>query len=195
MKPALIIFVRNPEPGKVKTRLAKTIGNAKALEVYIRLLDHTHSITKELACDKYIFYADQITDTDIWENTVYRKKIQQGQDLGERMHHAFTNLFAEGHSRIQIIGSDCYELTAEIIQSGFEKLTEKEVVIGPSTDGGYYLLGMQAPIKNVFSHKQWSTDSVFTDTVRDLQNHSFSYALLPMLPDVDEEKDIPFAYL
>ena len=152
------------------------MGNAKALEVYIRLLGHTHTITKELDCDKYIFYADQITDMDIWENTIYRKKTQQGEDLGERMHNAFTNLFAEGHKSIQIIGSDCYELTADIIQSGFEKLTEKEVVIGPSTDGGYYLLGMRAPMKNVFTHKQWSTDAVFTDTVMDLQNHSISYA-------------------
>ncbi len=175
--------------------MAKSIGNAKALEVYIRLLNHTHTITKDLDCDKYIFYADKITDKDIWENTIYRKKIQQGEDLGERMHNAFTNLVAEGYNTIQIIGSDCYELTTEIIESGFEKLTEKEVVIGPSTDGGYYLLGMQAPVKNVFAHKQWSTDSVFTDTVMDLQNHSFSYALLPMLSDVDEEKDIPFAYL
>lgn len=192
MKPALIIFVRNPELGKVKTRLAKTIGPEKALQVYLRLLDHTQKITKHLLCDKFVFYADYINDADSWDNNRYRKEIQKGEDLGERIRNAFAHLFAAGYTTVQVIGSDCYELTEEIIQSGFEKLAEAQVVIGPSVDGGYYLLGMQAPLKDLFCHKQWSTASVFADTVADIRSHSFSYALLPLLSDVDEAKDIPF---
>jgi hypothetical protein len=194
LKQALIIFVRNPELGKVKTRLAKTIGNEKALRVYLRLLAHTHSITKELSCDKFIFYADNIHIADIWETKRYIKRTQKGNDLGERMRDAFIRVFAEGYTNIQIIGSDCYELSPELILTGFEKSEENDIVIGPTVDGGYYLLGMKAPFKDLFSNKQWSTDSVFTDTMEDIRTSSFSFYTLPVLRDVDEEKDIPFAY-
>ena len=96
LKQALIIFVRNPVLGKVKTRLAKTIGNERALSIYKELLQHTHDITQTQPCDKYIFYADGITENDIWENNIYKKWIQNGQDLGARMQAAFELLFNKG---------------------------------------------------------------------------------------------------
>ena len=117
----MIIFVRNPEPGKVKTRIAKTMGNEKALEVYKELLLHTYHITKDISCDKFVFYADQITKNDLWENSSYYKKLQQGNDLGQRMLFAFRELFGLGYQSIQIIGSDCIELTTDIIKTGFKK--------------------------------------------------------------------------
>jgi len=194
LKQALIIFVRNPEMGKVKTRLAKTIGNEKALQVYLRLLAHTHNITKELSCEKFIFYADTIHIADLWETNRFKKRTQKGDDLGERMRNAFKRLFAEGYTHIQIIGSDCYELTPEIILAGFEKGEDHDIVIGPTVDGGYYLLGMKAPFKDLFTNKRWSTDSVFTDTMEDIRTSAFSSYTLPVLRDVDEEKDIGFMY-
>lgn len=189
VKQALIIFVRNPEKGKVKTRLAKTTGDEKALTVYRELLAHTHAITKELACDKFVFYADHINENDLWENDVYRKKLQRGARLGERMLEAFMELCRMQYTKIQVIGSDCYELTAEIIEKGFEKLNETDVVIGPSADGGYYLLGTNQVIEELFANKEWSTDSVLKDTLQDIEQLSLSCFQLPLLRDIDTEQD------
>ncbi len=191
MKKGLILFVRNPVLGQVKTRLARTLGNEQALRIYRHLLAYTHSITKELDCDKFVFYADAVTDHDLWENDQYHKRLQSGAELGQRMQHAFTALFQAGYERVIIIGSDCLELTAEIIQKGFLQLEEKDVVIGPSLDGGYYLLGMKHLRPALFQGKTWSSASVLADTIADCLEHTLSHSLLPQLNDIDEEKDVP----
>ena len=187
-KNALIIFVRNPILGKVKTRLAATIGNKKALEVYVHLLQHTKNITALTTATKFVFYADYINDNDVWNG--YEKRLQSGNDLGERMQHAFEDLFAAGYKSICIIGSDCYELTNEIIEEAFLKLQSVHVVIGPVSDGGYYLLGCNTFIPDFFSNKQWSTTTVFADTIADVTKLSLSVQQLPLLNDIDEEKDL-----
>jgi uncharacterized protein len=192
MKNALIIFVRNPILGKVKTRLAATMGNEKALQVYIHLLQHTKSITQNTAVTKFVFYADYINDNDIWNG--YEKKLQSGNDLGERMQNAFEKTFALGYKSVCIIGSDCYEITTEIINEAFENLTFCKTVIGPASDGGYYLLGMQTPIKDLFSDIEWSTKNVFIETVNKINTQGLTCHLLTWLNDVDEEKDITFRY-
>ena len=189
-KPALIIFVRDPKLGKVKTRLAKTVGDLKALIIYNELLDHTLSITKDLQCNKYIFYADGINENDIWDNNIYRKKLQFGSDLGQRMSNAFLELFDIGHTKIIIIGSDCFELTKEIIENAFEQLSVSNIVIGPSRDGGYYLLGMQALFDSLFQNVAWSTDDVYKETIKRIMLNKNSVSELIMLNDVDEETDI-----
>lgn len=189
MKSALIIFVRNPEAGKVKTRLAKTIGEVHALNIYLQLLEHTHAITKALPCDKFVFYVDRIEENDIWENHLYQKRVQRGSDLGNRLLEAFVELFLLRYTKIQVIGSDCMELTTEIIETGFEKLNEKDVVIGPSVDGGYYLLGKNQIIADIFYNKEWSTDKVLSDTLKDIERLSLSCFQLPVLRDIDTEED------
>lgn len=189
MKEALIIFVRHPELGKVKTRLAKTMGDENALTIYKLLLQHTHAVTVDLPCDKYVYYTDSIPEQDVWAQESYHKKKQQGNILGEKMHHAFTEVFAKGYTAVQIIGSDCATLTGAIIQQGFSSLEKNDVVIGPSTDGGYYLLGMQKPIAQIFTNKLWSTDTVLQQTINDIEVLSLSYALLPVLTDIDTEAD------
>jgi uncharacterized protein len=191
-KNALIIFVRNPILGKVKTRLAATIGNEKALQVYIHLLQHTKNITVSTIATKFVFYADEINDNDIWNG--YEKKLQSGNNLGERMENAFKELFAEDYKNICIIGSDCYELTTEIIEEAFEKLNSIDVVIGAAKDGGYYLLGMNNSTKKLFSNVEWSTAKVFTQTMQLINQQKLSCFVLPVLNDIDEEKDITFVY-
>lgn len=190
LKQALIIFVRNPILGKVKTRLAKTIGDEKALLVYNKLLAHTHGITKQLPADKFVFYTDYINEDDLWENNLYEKHLQQGDDLGNRMQHAFQLLFAKGYTGIIIIGSDCYELTTEIIDAAFHKLQPHDLIIGPSTDGGYYLLGMKKLHNCLFEHKAWSTVSVLNETINDAKMLELTYALLPSLNDIDDGQDL-----
>lgn len=185
---ALIIFVRNPVLGKVKTRLAATVGDEKALAIYQYLLDHTKKITEHLNCAKFIFYAGSIHENDLWNG--YLKRLQKGHDLGEKMQHAFEELFNEKYKNICIIGSDCSELTQSIICEAFNSLQINETVIGPAADGGYYLLGMQHPMKKLFANKSWSTDTVYKDTLHDIEMNNYSVYTLPVLNDVDEEKDI-----
>jgi len=188
MKNALIIFVRNPVSGKVKTRLAAGIGDAKALQVYEHLLQHTQKIVKELPVTKFVYYADEINEDDLWDG--FEKRKQLGDDLGERMRKAFEELFAAGFSKVVIIGSDCFELTADIINNAFGSLDESDVVIGPVMDGGYYLLGSNTFIPQFFINKKWSTATVFSETLKDAAALNLNVTQLPVLNDIDNEKDL-----
>ncbi len=188
LKRALIIFVRNAVLGKVKTRLAKTAGDEKALAVYKELLSHTYSITKELTIDKFIFYADKINSNDIWTENYY-KQLQRGVDLGEKMKNAFAHLFDAGYDEICIIGSDCYELTTNIIEQAFVSLEQHDIVLGPATDGGYYLLGLKKLQASLFENINWSTDKVLMQTLNACLADNLSYHLLQTLHDIDEEQD------
>ncbi len=189
MKQALIIFARNPIRGKVKTRLAATLGEDKALSIYQSLLEHTVQITRELPCDRYVFYADGISLNDHWLNDVYRKENQVGADLGDRMHHAFDTLLHRSYEQVLIIGTDCFELTPDILENAFTILRKHDVVIGPSVDGGYYLLGMRQLYSFLFEEKAWSTNTVYNSTIQQLEMHQISYDTLPILNDIDTEED------
>jgi len=186
----LMIFIRNPEIGKVKTRLAKTVGNQKALHVYNLLLNHTNKVTKGINADKAVFYADFINRMDQWKNDGFLQFVQKGNDLGEKMNNAFLKAFIIGYKNVVIIGSDCFDLTETILAESFTVLNENEVVLGPAKDGGYYLLGMKTCYPSLFRNKLWSTESVLSDTLLDLSNLNVSYKLLPTLSDIDEEKDL-----
>lgn len=190
MNNAIIIFVRNPELGKVKTRLAREIGDASALEVYKKLLQHTHDITCNLNCHKYVYYAGAVTEKDLWDNETYFKAIQEGNDLGERMMNAFQALFEAGYKKLVIIGSDCPELSSSLIDKAFQLLESSEVVFGPAADGGYYLLGLTQLCEKLFENKSWSTGSVMADSIHDLSGLKISYALLPVLRDIDTNADL-----
>ncbi|MBC7934389.1 MAG: TIGR04282 family arsenosugar biosynthesis glycosyltransferase [Rhizobacter sp.] len=186
---ALIIFVRKPEKGKVKTRLAATLGETKALSIYVELLHHTRRIATASIADKFVFYADEIPPDDDWSNEVFKKRLQADDDLGGKMKNAFTVLFEAGYSNVIIIGSDCFELSAAIIEQAFELLQHKDVVIGPANDGGYYLLGMKKLHPCLFENKQWSTEHVLRQTTDDLERENISYTELVRLTDVDTEED------
>jgi hypothetical protein len=193
-KEALIIFVRQPVAGCVKTRLAADIGPEAALFVYRELLAHTRSVCTQLAVDKYLFYVNTIADQDDWDDT-YHKQIQQGNDLGERMQHAFSQVFGMGYERVCIIGSDCLELSADNVKEGYSLLQDNDFVIGPAKDGGYYLLGMRHRLKPVFDAINWSTSNVFQQTVEKINLLQNSLALLPVLADIDVVGDLPQAML
>jgi hypothetical protein len=190
-KSLLIIFYRNPEIGKVKTRLAATVGDKKALEIFQRLSLHIKTITENLKMDKIVFYSDSIDLMDKWPNATYLKALQHGEDLGERMKNAFEAGFETGYSSICIIGTDCYELTGEVIMQAFEALRSSDAVIGPALDGGYYLLGTNKPQPELFQNKQWSTETVYDETIRDFDSLGLKYAKLQTLSDVDTEDDLP----
>jgi rSAM/selenodomain-associated transferase 1 len=187
-KDLLIIFTRNPELGKVKTRLSSRIGNDAALRIYKFLLKHTAEITKELKVVKEVCYSEKIKKDDIWDTDIYSKKLQKGTDLGERMHHAFKQGFNEGYTHIIIIGSDMYELSKEDLEAAFRSLMDHDYIIGPAKDGGYYLLGMKRFTSELFKNKNWGTDTVLQATLNDLKKESMK--LLPVRNDVDYFEDI-----
>lgn len=185
---SLIIFIKNPALGKVKTRLAATIGNEAALAVYHKLSQRTREVSLALEVPRHLFYSDFIDHDDAWDNVLFTKKKQQGLDLGERMHLAFVETLQTSNKAV-IIGSDCPLLTPEIIQLAFDQLDQHPFVLGPALDGGYYLLGMRQPAPALFENMAWSTEHVAKITLERVAERGMSCYLLPALPDIDVEKD------
>jgi rSAM/selenodomain-associated transferase 1 len=190
-KSLLIIFYRNPQAGKVKTRLAATMGAEKALGIFVKLSSHIKDITENITVDKMVFYSDVIVHGDLWTDAAYLKALQRGSDLGIRMKNAFDQGFRSGYTSISIIGTDCFELSQEVISRSFEALVTSDAVIGPARDGGYYLLGMKRLYPELFENKPWSTDTVFRKTIEDFDLLGLKYTILPVLRDVDTEDDVP----
>ena len=184
----LIIFTRNPELGKVKTRLAKDVGDQSALEIYEFLLKHTVSATKDLELTKEVHYSEEIQHNDIWDEDTYIKKKQIEGGLGEKMEQAFLSGFKKGYKNIIIIGSDLYDLNREELEEAFKALETFEYVLGPAEDGGYYLLGMNIFNEKIFKNKAWGTDTVLRDTLINLKDQQIG--LLDERNDIDVYEDI-----
>ncbi len=187
-KNLLLIFTRNPEFGKVKTRLARDIGHQAALDIYKFLLAHTAKICTPLDTEKAVYYSEEIPNNDLWNATVFQKKKQIGEDLGERMQNAFAEGFNLGYSKIIIIGSDLYDIETKDLEQAFKVLNNHEIVIGPAEDGGYYLLGMKQLYPKLFKNKNWGTATVLQDTINELKKSN--YKLLEKRNDVDLYSDI-----
>jgi rSAM/selenodomain-associated transferase 1 len=191
MQEGLLVFVRPPELGKVKTRLAATVGEQRALAIYERLLDHTRSVCRQAAAGKYIFYAGEVPLQDPWISIANQRLPQANGDLGARMEAAFETAFTSGCQKVVIIGSDCPLLEAGHLEEALSTLNDKDVVIGPSTDGGYYLLGMKRLHTALFRNRSWSTSTVFAEAMETIEALGLSVHVLEALTDVDEEKDLP----
>ncbi len=184
----LLIFVRNPELGRVKKRLAAKIGDEAALKVYEILLNHTASMTKDLHCQKIVFYSEKVEKGDIWQDEIFQKKKQHGQDLGERMKNAFDESFRAGFKNIIIIGSDLLELQKGDLEAAFLRLEKADFVIGPAEDGGYYLLGMKSLKSAIFEDIEWGTNTVFQKTIQKLGN--VEVEILEEKNDIDDFEDV-----
>ncbi len=187
-KDALIILIRNPHLGSVKTRLAAEIGDKGALKVYTALLDYTRLIASEIQSSRLLFYSNFIDDKDSWDNRIFTKFLQEGNSFGARMCRAFKLAFND-HEKAVIIGSDCEELTPEIIREAFNRLSEFDVILGPAKDGGYYLMGLKKIYPELFTNKKWSTSSVLKDTLNEIKKIGLSFYLLPVLSDIDDFED------
>lgn len=195
---ALIIFIKNPELGKVKTRLAATIGDQNALKVYHFLSNHAKEVALELNADRFLFYSSFIDDSDIWDKEYFIKKLQDpSPDLGQKMFTAFSHLKDQGYQKVMIMGSDCYDINVDILKEGFGQIDSHEVVLGPAFDGGYYAIGFNFNLlaekdllSDVFLNKTWSHDQVANEAISAIAKHGFSLHQLPTLSDVDVEADI-----
>lgn len=187
-KNLLLIFTRNPELGKCKTRLAAKVGDKAALAIYKFLLNHTVETTTGLYAKKTVLYSEEIWEADIWDNTIFNKELQHGKDLGERMANAFLEGFQNKFEKIIVIGSDMHDLSQEDLESGFKALDQNDFVVGPAIDGGYYLLGMTRFKPELFENKDWGTATVLENTLANLKGESL--ALLEPKNDVDHYEDI-----
>lgn len=189
-RPLLLVFLRAPVLGKVKTRLAATMGKERALEIYKRLLQHTIEQGAALDVDRQAWYADEIADPEPCAELGYSVYVQAGRDLGDRMKCAFGSGFSAGHGPIIIIGTDLPQLSAALLREAYMALETHDAVIGPANDGGYYLLGLREPCEEVFSGKAWSSDSVYAQTIEDLRQLGRTYHTLPTLIDIDTAEDL-----
>ncbi len=191
---ALILFAKDPVEGQVKTRLGSLLDPKTTLNLYLRFLDDSiakiHAVTE---VDRFIGVASG-PQTDYFEGLSYhppaRLFVQEGKDLGQRMRQAFEDRFREGYERVVIIGADSPTLPTAYIEQALQ--SEKEVVIGPSTDGGYYLIGMRGKVTDLFSGVDWGTGRVLADTLKALQEQGVPAELLPVWYDVDLPEDLRF---
>jgi hypothetical protein len=191
-KRLLIIFVKNPELGKCKTRLAATIGDEKALNFYKNMLVRTKEVAEKTSANKAIYYSSFIDENDLWPNQppFYKSLQNQDPDLGTKMQSAFEEAFQRDYESVCIIGSDCYALNEKVIEQAFKSLETQDTVLGPSNDGGYYLLGMNELHTQLFRNKEWSTDSVTPESIQDFKRLKLDYFLLEELTDIDNEEDL-----
>jgi uncharacterized protein len=187
IKRLLIVFVKNIKLGKVKTRLAKTIGDEGAFEVYKELVEITENATSKIEFDKIIYFSDTIVETK-WEKI--EKRIQFGVDLGARMKNAFSDGFKQGYDSIVLIGSDLPDISNTIIESGFDELEKSDVVFGPAEDGGYYLIGMNQLFSEIFKNKPWSQSNLLKVTLEELKTDNINFSLTETLNDIDTFEDL-----
>ncbi|MHA7131449.1 TIGR04282 family arsenosugar biosynthesis glycosyltransferase [Algoriphagus namhaensis] len=183
-KNLIILFQKNLIPGQVKTRLAKTLGDTQALDIYSKLVNYTHLVVSKAEAKVVVFFSDEI-DPKI----EFEARLQEGKDLGEKMKNAFQWAFDASFSRVLILGTDCADLRVTHLQQAFVALEDVDAVLGPAQDGGYYLLGLSKFYPSIFEGISWSSDQVFEQTSAKLKEQKAQLETLETLYDVDEEQD------
>jgi uncharacterized protein len=184
----LIIFARTPKLGRVKTRLAKVLGDERALIIHQQLLNHTIETAKNTGLPFKVYLSDPAVNGQTFDF-----QLQRGRNLGARMDHAI-RVELKQNKRVCLIGSDCPDLTSNDIAKAFQLLESADVVLGPATDGGYYLIGMKKPYPQLFTNITWGTSSVLANTLKICETNNLQVKLLRQLNDVDHPGDLPEAW-
>lgn len=186
----LLVFLKAARRGSVKTRLAAELGDDAALSAYQDLVATTLAKLSSLAAVELRFAPDEAAaEIRPWLRPGWNAAPQGGGGLGNRLARAFAEAFAAGSERVIVIGSDCPYLNAADIRAAGNALAESDVVIGPATDGGYWLLGMRTYRPELFSDIAWSTSQVLAQTLRHAAASRLSVTLLRELGDVDTVAD------
>lgn len=186
------VFAKYPRPGSVKTRLADHIGAESACQIYEQFL--------AIILQRFVHFADQrilacwppqaISEFSTSSTAGWQVAAQRGADLGARMESFFQDAMAAGAERVVVIGSDSPTLPAPHVEEALERLREVPVVLGPSDDGGYYLLGLRREIPPIFADMPWSSAQVWSETVRRLRGCGLPFAELAPWYDVDNAEDL-----
>lgn len=195
MSNALIIFIRYPELGKIKTRLAKDLGEKKTFDFYKSIVKETIKKLKSSSWDTIIYCADMIDKSKIslWLDIPERFIFKQNKNhLGSKMYNAFYEL-KDSYKKTILIGSDCPTITKEIILNSYIDLNKNDSTIGPAEDGGYYLVGFKNSIldkaKDVFEDINWSSGKEYTETISNFQNLKLTFTNQSELNDIDDIND------
>jgi len=191
-KHVLIIFAKYPEPGKVKTRLSVDIGEKKAIFFYKLFVETVVKNTESKCFERRLFYSPQNSGKKFseWLGNSIRFYPQKGSTLGERLSNAFRSVFDKGAKKVIVIGTDAPLINNKVIEEALEKLKKSTAVIGPSYDGGYYLLGLSVFYVDLFMNIDWSTPKVFEQTVNTLRTLGINHSLLDKQFDIDTGKDL-----
>lgn len=193
---AIVMFSKATEPGKVKTRLTSHMSDLEAAffhEAFV--LDTLDSLSALNNSDRYLACHPDKEHSffkELEESFDIKPFNQRGEDLGKRMKNAFLYLRGEGHKEIVIIGSDSPTLPVEILNEAFQRLKKDELVIGPSLDGGYYLIGISGNVPDLFSGIDWGTDKVFEETLKKAKDSGLDFSVLPFWYDIDTIKELRF---
>ncbi|WP_215226606.1 TIGR04282 family arsenosugar biosynthesis glycosyltransferase [Echinicola shivajiensis] len=186
---AIIIFQKNPQPGKVKTRLGEVIGGEKAAEVYEYLLNYTHDLVKNYPADVFVYFQEEV-DKSFLLNEHYHLSLQGNGGLSDKMKQAFAEVLGKGYQKVLIIGSDCMELNTDILDEAFEALNYQDLVVGPAQDGSFYLLGMGTLYDELFEEKSWKDLSDVEDIYADAKQLKLNLHKLKTLSDVEVYEDL-----
>jgi uncharacterized protein len=196
---ALIIFAKAPEPGRVKTRLCPPLTWDEAATLHGSFVLDTLECTKaaiakeRLAVDRYIacFPSASLAFFKILEERHGLRLLNQvGDDLGQRMHRAFTDLFGRGYRQVFIVGTDVPTLPLTVYHQALSLLASHDLVLGPASDGGYYLIGLKRPVPELFTDVPWSTANVFAATCRNASALGLTVGLLKEWRDIDVAEDL-----
>ena len=186
----LIVFLKAPRPGEVKSRLAKTLGPEAACAAYCEIVDQLlGEISGLVDVELHFTPADAASEVSHWLRPAWTLQPQCTGDLGDRLAHAFSGAFARGMQRVVIIGSDCASLTTADIREAWAILRQHDLVLGPATDGGYWLIGLSKPQPALFTGIPWSTAAVMEATLSRASKHALTCHLLRKLTDIDTEED------
>jgi rSAM/selenodomain-associated transferase 1 len=186
-KEVVLVFQKNAILGKVKTRLASGMGELRALEIYRHLIQSTYSVLEDVSAPVWTYYSDFIPETV--NPPIEKSFVQEGHDLGERMANAFARSFELGMDKVVLIGTDCPSLQSHHLNQAFEALTHSDLVVGPATDGGYYLIGMKRRADYLFEGINWSAAEVLSQTLAVATAHGLHFNLLDELSDIDTQED------
>jgi hypothetical protein len=186
-KEVVLVFQKNAILGKVKTRLASGMGELRALEIYRHLIQLTYSALEDVPVPVWTYFSDYIPEST--HPSVEKSLVQEGQDLGERMANAFARSFESGMEKVVLIGTDCPTLQSNHLNEAFEALNHSDLVVGPATDGGYYLIGMNRRADYLFEGITWSTSQVLSQTLNVASQHGLTTTLLHEQDDIDTQED------
>ncbi len=192
----LVIFTRYPEPGKTKTRLIPALGAAGAARLQCDLTRHALAQAREFQQSAPVTVevrydgGDTEKMAECFGNDVPYRPQGPG-DLGRRMERALADAFRAGAARVVVIGADCPDITPRVLRDAFERLADADVVLGPATDGGYYLVGLRRPVPELFNEIPWGGEQVLQSTLDRATELSRTVSLLEPLSDVDRPEDLP----
>jgi len=191
---AVVIFMRTPFHEQVKTRLAKTIGRQKASRLYGFCVENVVTQISRLSpeVEKHIFLSEPVDEAKIesLKQLGFNVEVQQGANLGYRLRNAFYSVFGKGVKKALIVASDVPDLTAGIVEQAIDRLNNCDLVIGPSHDGGYYLIGLRRFNESLFNHISWGTERVCQQTLDAANKEGLAVGQLPTLIDIDTETDL-----